>query len=105
MKLNAPKRFTFWASVVLFVVGMVAAFGLIPYVPSLAGVMPFLVTTSPVFDMAPVTINLYVVKLTVGLAFMPNLMSMLGIILAIVLYRRYVAYQRDRAADHEASHA
>ena len=57
--------------------------------PSLAGVMPFLVTTSPVFDMAPVTINLYVVKLTVGLAFMPNLMSMLGIILAIVLYRRY----------------
>jgi hypothetical protein len=57
-------------------------------VPSLAGVMPFLVT-SPVFDMAPVTINLYVVKLTVGLAFMPNLMSMLGIILAIVLYRRY----------------
>ena len=58
-------------------------------VPSLAGVMPFLVTTSPVFDMAPVTINLYVVKLTVGLAFMPNLMSILGIILAIVLYRRY----------------
>jgi len=39
MKLNAPKRFTFWASVVLFVVGMIAAFGLIPYVPSIAGVI------------------------------------------------------------------
>ena len=39
MKLNAPKRFTFWASVALFVVGMVAAFGVIPYVPSLAGVI------------------------------------------------------------------
>ena len=39
MKLNAPKRFTFWASVVLFVVGMVAAFGVIPFVPSLAGVI------------------------------------------------------------------
>ncbi len=39
MKLNAPKRFTFWVSVVLFVVGMIAAFGLIPYVPSLAGVI------------------------------------------------------------------
>ena len=58
-------------------------------VPSLAGVMPFLVTSSPVFDMAPVTINLYVIKLTVGLAFMPNLMSMFGIIVAIALYRRY----------------
>ena len=39
MKLNAPKRFTFWASVALFVVGMVAAFGVIPFVPSLAGVI------------------------------------------------------------------
>lgn len=51
--------------------------------------MPFLVTTYPIFDMTPVTINLYVMKLTLGVAFMPNLMSMLGIILAIVLYRRY----------------
>lgn len=39
MKLNSPKKFTFWASVVLFVVGMVAAFGIIPYVPSIAGVI------------------------------------------------------------------
>ena len=58
-------------------------------VPSLEGVMPYLVTTFPVFDMAPVTIDLYVIRLTVGLAFMPNLMSMLGIIVAIALYRRY----------------
>ncbi len=39
MRLNAPKRFTFWASVGLFVVGMIAAFNLIPYVPSLVGVI------------------------------------------------------------------
>lgn len=39
MRLNQPKKFTFWASVVLFVVGMIAAFGLIPYVPSLVGVI------------------------------------------------------------------
>ena len=51
--------------------------------------MPYLVTTFPVFDMAPVTIDLYVIRLTVGLAFMPNLMSMLGIVVAIALYRRY----------------
>lgn len=62
---------------------------LLKNVPSLEGVMPYLVTTFPIFDMAPMTINLYVIKLTVGIAFMPNLMSMLGIILAIVLYRRY----------------
>ena len=62
---------------------------LLKIVPSLEGVMPYLVTTFPVFDMAPVTIDLYVIRLTVGLAFMPNLMSMLGIIVAIALYRRY----------------
>ena len=65
---------------------------LLKNVPSLEGVMPYLVTTFPVFDMAPVTIDLYVIRLTVGLAFMPNLMSMLGIVVAIALYpppRRY----------------
>ena len=62
---------------------------LLKNVPSLAGLMPFLVTTYPIFDMTPVTINLYVMKLTIGGSFMPNLMSMLGIILAIVLDRRY----------------
>jgi len=43
MKLNAPKKFTFWASVGIFVVGMVAAFGVIPYVPSIAGVIAVIV--------------------------------------------------------------
>ena len=62
---------------------------LLKNVPSLEGVMPYLVTTFPVFDMAPVTIDLYVLRLTVGLASMPNLMSMLGIVVAIALYRRY----------------
>ena len=62
---------------------------LLKNVPSLEGVMPYLVTTFPVFDMAPVTIDLYVIRLTVGLAFMPNLMSMLGIVVAIALNRRY----------------
>ena len=38
--LNAPKRFTFWASVGLFVVGMIAALNLLqPYIPWQAGVI------------------------------------------------------------------
>lgn len=43
MRLNAPKKFTFWMSVVIFVIGMVAAFGVIPYVPSIAGVIAVIV--------------------------------------------------------------
>ncbi|MBQ1867364.1 DUF4321 domain-containing protein [Selenomonas ruminis] len=58
-------------------------------VDALAGLMPYLVATYPVFDVQPFTINLYVIQLTLGLAFAPNLMSILGIVLAIVLFRRY----------------
>ena len=54
-----------------------------------AGVMPYLVTTYPVFDIAPFTINLYVIQLTLGLSFAPNLMSIIGVVLALVLFRRY----------------
>lgn len=55
----------------------------------LSGVLPYLVQTFPVFDIAPFTINLYVIQLTFGLAFAPNLMSFLGIVLALYLFRRY----------------
>ncbi len=58
-------------------------------VAMLQGVIPYLVQTYPVFDMQPVTVNLYVLRLTVSLAFAPNLMSILGIVLAIILFRRY----------------
>ena len=58
-------------------------------VEALSGLMPYLVATYPVFDVQPFTINLYVIQLTLGLAFAPNLMSIFGIDLAIVLFRRY----------------
>ena len=62
---------------------------LLANVEALCGLMPYLVTTYPVFDTTPVTINLYVIRLTLGLAFAPNIMSILGIVLALVLFRRY----------------
>ena len=58
-------------------------------VDALQTVMPYLVNTFPVFDTSVFTINLYVIQLTVGLAFAPNLMSILGIVAALVLFRRY----------------
>lgn len=53
------------------------------------GLVPYLVHTYPVFDMQPATINLYVIQLTIGFSFAPNLMSILGIVLAVWLFRRY----------------
>ena len=54
-----------------------------------SGVVPYLVTSYPVFDMTPVTVNLYVLRFTLGLAFAPNLMSILGVVLAIYLFKKY----------------
>ncbi len=55
----------------------------------LSGLVPFLVTGFPVFDVAPFTVNLYVIRFTIGLSFAPNLMSILGVVLAIILFRKY----------------
>ena len=51
--------------------------------------MPYLVQTYPVLDMAPMTFDFYIIRLTIGLGLTPNLMSFLGIVLALLLFRRY----------------
>jgi uncharacterized membrane protein len=55
----------------------------------LSGLAPYLVKTVSIIDIAPVTINLYVIKLVFGFALFPNLVSILGIIVAILLFRRF----------------
>ena len=55
----------------------------------LTGVAPYLVKTFLIFDLPPITINLYVIKLVLGFALQPNLVSILGIVVAILLFRRF----------------
>lgn len=55
----------------------------------LSGIAPYLIKPFPVFDVPPVSINLYVIKLVIGFALYPNLMSIVGIIAAIMLFRRF----------------
>ena len=54
----------------------------------MAGLAPYLIKHFPIFDLPPVTVNLYVIKLVAGVALYPNLASILGMIIAIVLFRR-----------------
>jgi len=56
---------------------------------TLAGVAPYLVKNYPIIDVPPVVINLYVIKLIIGFSLQPNLMSILGVIAAIALFRRF----------------
>lgn len=54
----------------------------------LADIAPYLVKTFMVLDVPPVSINLYVVRFMLGFALQPNLISILGMIAAIFLFRR-----------------
>lgn len=62
---------------------------LLSMVEALSGITPYLVTSFPVFDIAPATFNLYVIQFTVGLAFAPNLISIMGVVLAVYLFKKY----------------
>lgn len=55
----------------------------------LTSVAPYLTQTFTILDIPPVTINLYIIQLVVGLSLHPNLISILGAILAIFLLRRF----------------
>lgn len=55
----------------------------------LAGAAPYLVKQFLIFDLPPVTINLYVIKFVIGFALYPNLISLLGMVAAAALFRRF----------------
>lgn len=78
---------------VLFIVTGAILGGIIGEIISSSSIMspiaPYLVKAYPIFDVPPVTVNLYVIKLMIGLAFYPNLASILGIIIAIILFQRF----------------
>ena len=57
--------------------------------PSLAGIAPYLVKKHLIFDMAPVNINLFVIQIKLGFILQPNLISVLGMIIAFILLRRF----------------
>ncbi len=56
---------------------------------ALIDVAPYLVKTFLILDVPPVSINLYVVRLMLGFALQPNLISILGMVAAIMLFRRF----------------
>ena len=55
----------------------------------LSGMTPYLIKQFLLLDIPPFTVNLYVVKFSVGVVFSPNLVSILGMIAAGILYRYF----------------
>jgi hypothetical protein len=57
-------------------------------VQALSSINPYLIKTITIVDIPAVTINLYIIKFIVGLSLTPNLISILGAISAVMLFRR-----------------
>lgn len=56
-------------------------------VDALSSLMPYLKNPYPVINVVPSVIDIYVISLTVGFSFSPNLMSIIGVVIAVWIFR------------------
>lgn len=60
---------------------------LLSSVDALSSLMPYLKNPYPVINVAPSVIDIYVIKLTIGFAFSPNIMSIIGVVMAVWIFK------------------
>lgn len=60
---------------------------LLSSVDALSSLMPYLKNTYPVLNVSPSVIDIYVIKLTIGFAFSPNIMSIIGVVMAVWIFK------------------
>lgn len=58
-------------------------------VPALQSIMPALAKHYEIFNIQNVQFNLYVMEVQFGLHLAPNLLSLAGMLLAVLVYRRF----------------
>ena len=56
-------------------------------VDALSSLMPYLKNPYPVINVVPSVIDIYVISLTVGFSFSPKLMSIIGVVIAVWIFR------------------
>ena len=56
-------------------------------VDALSSLMSYLKNPYPVINVVPSVIDIYVISLTVGFSFSPNLMSIIGVVIAVWIFR------------------
>jgi hypothetical protein len=55
--------------------------------PALSGLAPYLAKKYIIFDMSPANINLFIAQIKFGFTLQPNLISVLGVVIAMFLCR------------------
>lgn len=56
---------------------------------NLVGLMPFLTDTYEIFDIEKISLNLGIMQIHFGIRFAPNLISIMGILVAAWLYKKF----------------
>lgn len=77
----------FWAAVGAVIGGLLGQ--ALSYVEALSSIAPYLVASQPIFEASSISINLFILKFSFSVAFLPNIMSAVGIVVALILTRRY----------------
>lgn len=57
--------------------------------PALSGAAPYLAKKYVIFDMPPATINLFLAQIKFGITLQPNLISVVGVVIAMYLFQRF----------------
>lgn len=52
-------------------------------------IAPYFVQNYSIVDISPFTVNLYIVQISLGFALQPNLISLLGVVAAIFLFKKF----------------
>lgn len=62
---------------------------LLKSIDAFAGLVPYLTAESEIFTLHPFDIDLFVVRLTLGISFTPHLLSAFGMVLGVVAFKRF----------------
>ncbi len=77
----------FWAVVGAVIGGLLGQ--ALSYVEAFSGIAPYLVASQPIFETSSISVNLFILKFVFSFSFLPNIMSAVGIIVALLLARKY----------------
>ena len=90
--MRSEKTRSYWVFLLFIMTGALLG-GLLGEIiaesPSLAGIAPYLAKKYLIFDLAPLNINLFVIQIKLGFTLQPNLISILGMLVAYFLLRRF----------------
>lgn len=78
--------------VLFIIIGAIVGTGIgefLTTIPSIADIATFLVKKYLILSVPPVTVNLIVATFVIGFSLQPSIMTMLGVVFGIFLYKRF----------------